>query len=180
LVARLLLIDDDIAEISAGKRVLARAGLSPMLATNASDAQAALAQRLPDLLLVGATCEGGEALALTQRLEEEPSTRGLPLIVLGAVSGAPIHAVVLPRPVDPSLLAEQVQALLAAGHPFDVEVVVDEEHVGGGHRRSTPPSTRDPTPTRPRLDPTPTRPRPRPRARPGRSPRGSPPGGAPG
>lgn len=120
-MARLLLVDDDIAEISAVKRVLARAGLSPVLATNASDAQAAMGQRLPDLLVVGATCEGGEALALVARLEDDEATRGLPLLVLGTGPGVPAHAVTLPRPVDPAALAEQVQALLAAGRRVVVE-----------------------------------------------------------
>jgi CheY-like chemotaxis protein len=113
-VARILLIDDDIAEISAVKRVLARASLAPVLATNASDAQAALTQRPADLLLVGATCEGGEAILLARRLEEDEATRGLPLIVLGTAPEAPAHAVQLPRPIDPAALAEQVQLLLAA------------------------------------------------------------------
>lgn len=113
-MARLLLVDDDIAEISAVKRVLARASLAPVLATNASDAQAALAQRPVDLLLVGATCEGGEALAMARRLEQDEATRGLPLIVLGTATDAPAHAVQLPRPIDPAALAEQVQLALAS------------------------------------------------------------------
>ena len=39
----------------------------PVLATNASDAMTAIQQATPDLLLVGSTCENGEALALCRR-----------------------------------------------------------------------------------------------------------------
>jgi PleD family two-component response regulator len=114
-VARLLLIDDDIAEISAVKRVLARSGRAPLLATNASDARASISQNRPDLLLVGVGCENGEALALAHRLEEDEATRGIPLILLGTSDQAPAHAVQLPRPIDPAVLGAQVRALLGDG-----------------------------------------------------------------
>src|SRR5512138_1721046 len=95
-VARVLLVDDDIAEISAVKRVLARAGHQPLLATNASDALAALSRARPDLVLLGASCDGGEAL---RRFADDGAASGVPLVVLGEVIGAPEGAAQLARPV---------------------------------------------------------------------------------
>jgi CheY-like chemotaxis protein len=109
---RILLVDDDIAEISAVKRVLTRAGHQPVLATNTADAQAAIEQGRPDLVLVGSTCEGGYALSLTHRLEKGEDTSAVPVIVLGQTDGASDAAVQLSRPIDPEQLAEQVKALL--------------------------------------------------------------------
>jgi len=109
---RILLVDDDIAEISAVKRVLTRAGHQPVLATNARDALVAIGKAAPDLLLVSTTCEGGEGLALAQRLAADGATGRIPIVLLGESSAAPSTAVQLPRPVDPGQLDEQVAALL--------------------------------------------------------------------
>jgi Domain of unknown function (DUF4388) len=113
-VARVLLVNDDIAEISAVKRVLARAGHQPMLATNAQDALTAIQQAAPDLLVVGATCEGGDAL---QRIAAAEAARAIRLVVLGEGDGAPPGAATVARPIDPGLLADEVSASLAAGPP---------------------------------------------------------------
>ena len=111
-MSRVLLVDDDIAEISAVKRVLSRAGHQPVLATNASDAMAAIAQRRPDLLVISSTCESGEALALARRLPGDPATDGVPLLVLGTADGLPEGARCLERPLDPELLAAEVKGAL--------------------------------------------------------------------
>jgi CheY-like chemotaxis protein len=109
---RILLVDDDIAEISAVKRVLTRAGHTPVLATNTADAVAAVEQGRPDLVIVGSTCEGGYALTLTHRLEKGEETSAVPVIVLGQADGASDAALQLPRPLDPEQLAEQMKSLL--------------------------------------------------------------------
>ena len=112
-MARILLVDDDIAEISAVKRVLARAGHQAVLATNASDALAVIAQATPALALVAAACEGGEALALAHRLASGDGAPPVPLILLGHAEGIPEGAAQLARPVDPGQLAQEVTAALA-------------------------------------------------------------------
>ncbi len=110
-MARILLVDDDIAEISAVKRILARAGHQTVLATNARDAAAAAGQGAPDLLLVGSTCEGGAALA---RLGDGELAPGVPVLVLGETPAAPADAPQVPRPVDPAQLTDLVAAALAS------------------------------------------------------------------
>ncbi len=139
-VARLLLVDDDISEISAVKRVLSRSGHAPLLATNGSDALVSVGQARPDLLILGATCEGGQALEAVRQLDEEEATREIPLIILGEASQAPARAVQLPRPIDPAALAEQVKHLLStapATPPFERRVSTPEL-TGTTERRSGP------------------------------------------
>ncbi|MFT3914408.1 MAG: DUF4388 domain-containing protein [Anaeromyxobacteraceae bacterium] len=116
---RILLVDDDIAEISAVKRVLARSGHQPVLATNASDAMAAVNQLPPDLVIVGSTCENGEALALANKLASGDAGTELRVIVLGEAPGSPPGAPILPRPVDPTQLAEEVARTLASARPAE-------------------------------------------------------------
>ncbi len=113
-MARVLLVDDDIAEISAVKRVLARDGHQPVLATNAADAIVALAQSAPAVLVVGASCENGDAV---RRFAGAHAARGIPMVVLGETASAPEGATQIPRPVDPDQLASQVASALAAAAP---------------------------------------------------------------
>ncbi len=115
-------MDDDIAEISAVKRVLMRSGRQTVLATNASDAQVAMRQEAPELLIVASACDGGEALELARRLFEDQQPNRVPVIILGELVDAPDGAVVVPRPVDPAQLAEELKRALgssAAGTPTE-------------------------------------------------------------
>jgi CheY-like chemotaxis protein len=109
-VPRVLLVNDDIAEISAVKRVLARAGHQAVLATSAADALAAVAQAMPAVVLVGASCDDGEAV---RRFAESEVGRGIPMVVIGESAAAPEGAGLVPRPIDPEQLAAQVAAALA-------------------------------------------------------------------
>ncbi|ACL64117.1 response regulator receiver protein [Anaeromyxobacter dehalogenans 2CP-1] len=109
---RILLVDDDIAEISAVKRVLLRAGHAPALATSAADALAALEGAAPDLVVLAAACDGGEALALARRVAEDAATAHVPMIIVGEADPLPRGARRLPRPIDPAQLQEEVAARL--------------------------------------------------------------------
>jgi hypothetical protein len=111
-VPRILLVDDDIAEISTVKRALTRSGHQPLLATNTSDALAMISQAPPHLVVVGATCEGGAALAFVRRLTGDPATSGIPVILLGDVGDAAPGAIQLSRPVDPAAFEEEVRVRL--------------------------------------------------------------------
>ncbi|BDG04387.1 response regulator [Anaeromyxobacter oryzae] len=110
-MARILLVDDDIAEISAVKRVLTRVGHVPALATNASDALASIEAARPELVVLSTTCDGGGALELARQLDEEYA--GLPMVLLGEAPRAPARARRVPRPVDPAQLQDEVAALLS-------------------------------------------------------------------
>ena len=114
LQRRVLLVDDDIAEIAAVKRVLRAAGLQVVLATNASDAVAEVARALPEILLVATACENGEGAALGRRLATEEGTREVPLLLLGErVEDVPAPA--LPLPIDAAALSREIAAALDRG-----------------------------------------------------------------
>lgn len=115
---RILLVDDDIAEISAVKRVLQRAGHQAVLATGTADAARVMAREPLLAAIVSSTCERGGGLELARRLASEEVAAGLPLLLLGESDGAPPRAVQISRPLDPAQLAEEVQrALEEAGTP---------------------------------------------------------------
>jgi hypothetical protein len=111
-VPRVLIVDDDLAEISAVKRVLARAGHQSLLATNTVDAVSAAARTSPAILVVSATTDGGQAL---KKLVEEGAATTIPTVVLGESAGAPGGATQVPRPIDPAVLADALSAALRAG-----------------------------------------------------------------
>jgi CheY-like chemotaxis protein len=144
-VARVLLVNDDIAEISAVKRVLARGGHQPVLATNAQDALASIEQATPDLLLVGATCQGGDAL---RRLAADGATRAIRVVVLGESAGTPEGTASVARPIDPGQLADTVAASLAVGPP---KAVARKAVPGGAAPRpaARPPAANGPAPVDP-------------------------------
>ena len=111
---RILLVDDDIAEISAVKRVLLRAGHQAVLATNSADALAAATRDALPVAVVSAACENGGGANLARRLlSEEPIPR-LRVILLGESPEAPAEVTQIPRPVDPGQLAEELRIALAS------------------------------------------------------------------
>ncbi|HTP49266.1 MAG TPA: DUF4388 domain-containing protein [Anaeromyxobacteraceae bacterium] len=111
-MARVLLIDDDIAEISAVKRVLSRGGHQAVLATSIADALTLAEQERPAAAVISASCENGGGAGLARRLAEDQGR--LPVLVLGEEGEVPAGAVCIPRPLDPSQLAEELQAALKA------------------------------------------------------------------
>jgi CheY-like chemotaxis protein len=115
-------VDDDIAEISAVKRVLARAGHDAVLATNSADAMVALDQQRPDLLLVSSECEGGEALTLARALRDNTATGDIPLMILGEADPLPRGARTISRPIDPEVLTAELEAILALPGGFSLDL----------------------------------------------------------
>lgn len=113
MARRILVVDDDIAEISAVKRVLHGAGLQPMLATNSTDALASIEDAPPDAVVVAPACENGGGAALARDLAQRDATRAIPLILLGPVDGDGIVAAeVVARPIEAADLERAVRAAL--------------------------------------------------------------------
>jgi CheY-like chemotaxis protein len=142
LPRRVLLVDDDIAEIAAVKRVLRAAGLQAVLATNASDAIAEVARALPEVLLVAAACENGEGTALARRLAMEDATREVPLLVLGD-RVEEVSAPALPLPVDAAALSREIAAALERGAASAQDQASGLRHQASG----SPPAPQAPTRT---------------------------------
>jgi DNA-binding NtrC family response regulator len=107
-------VADDIAEISAVKRVLVRAGHQAVLATSAADAAAAVSKEPPQAAIISSTCEGGGGLELARRFAGDGATADVPLLLLGESGQAPPRAVQLSRPIDPGQLADELKRALEA------------------------------------------------------------------
>ena len=103
-VARILLLDDDIAEITAVKRLVARTAHRAQLATTAADASGAIERDPPDLLVVASRCDGGQALSVVREAAADGATSELPVIVLGDATGLPARVRSLALPIDPEQL----------------------------------------------------------------------------
>ncbi len=112
-MARVLLIDDDIAEISAVKRVLSRGGHLAVLATSVADALTLAEQERPQAAIVSASCENGGGAELARRFVAK-GAGSFPVLVLGDAGDIPAGAVRIPRPLDPSQLAEELRIALGS------------------------------------------------------------------
>jgi CheY-like chemotaxis protein len=127
-VARILLVDDDIAQISAVKRVLARLGHTIVLATGNADGGALADREDPPLTVVAAACEGGGGAELARRLAGRG--RAPSLIVLGEIPDLPPGVACLPRPVDALRLEEELVQRL--GRPAPGGMHLPLEALSGG------------------------------------------------
>jgi len=113
---RILLLDDDIAQIAAVKRVLLKEGYQPLLATNGSDLRAQLAKARPELLLVATDCEGQEGLLVARELSSAEETCDIPIVLIGEgeVAGAVAS---LAKPIEAAALVEAVTDALSRPPP---------------------------------------------------------------
>ncbi|MBK8067777.1 MAG: phosphate regulon transcriptional regulator PhoB [Rhodanobacteraceae bacterium] len=81
---RVLVVEDETAIRDMIAFALKRAGIAPMLAEDARAAQLAIADRLPDLILLDWMLPGTSGLELARRLRREDLTREIPIIMLTA------------------------------------------------------------------------------------------------
>ena len=84
LEQRVLVVEDETAIRDMIAFALKRAGIAPMLAEDARAAQLAIADRLPDLILLDWMLPGTSGLELARRLRREDLTREIPIIMLTA------------------------------------------------------------------------------------------------
>ena len=80
----MLVVEDETAIRDMIAFALKRAGIAPMLAEDARAAQMAIADRLPDLILLDWMLPGSSGLELAPRLRREDLTREIPIIMLPA------------------------------------------------------------------------------------------------
>ena len=80
----MLVVEDETAIRDMIAFALKRAGIAPMLAEDARAAQIAIADRLPDLILLDWMLPGSSGLELARRLRREDLTREIPIIMLTA------------------------------------------------------------------------------------------------
>lgn len=135
----MLVVEDETAIRDMIAFALKRAGIAPMLAEDARAAQMAIADRLPDLILLDWMLPGSSGLELARRLRREDLTREIPIImltargeaadrVLGLEIGADDYVV---KPFDPRELVARIRSLQrrvagsndAAGDTLDADEI---------------------------------------------------------
>ena len=81
---RILIIEDETAISDMVAFALRRAGMDPIQAADARIAQHAIAEKVPDLILLDWMLPGMSGLEMARRLRKESLTREIPIIMLTA------------------------------------------------------------------------------------------------
>ena len=81
---RILIVDDEPAIRDMVAYALRKGDFDPALAGDAREAQAQIAERVPDLILLDWMLPGTSGLELARRWRKEPLTRDVPIIMLTA------------------------------------------------------------------------------------------------
>ncbi len=123
LPAHLLVIEDEPAIQELIALNLSMAGHTVSRARDAESALLMLEDGLPDLLMTDWNLPGQSGLSLIRRLRAQPSTRGLPIIMVTARCGEPDKIMALEsgaddymtKPFSPRELVARVHALLRRG-----------------------------------------------------------------
>ncbi|HEU5171638.1 MAG TPA: response regulator [Gemmatimonadales bacterium] len=128
-VTRLLIVDDDPEFVEGIRGVLTGAGYAVDAAYNPRDGFAALKARRYDLLLLDILMgRGAEGVMFARKMRKEPALREIPVLIITGLReqiaflfpGEPLHPHLVPvdelleKPVEPALLLEKVDTLLAA------------------------------------------------------------------
>jgi DNA-binding response OmpR family regulator len=122
-MARILVIDDDDSLLQVLSLMLKRAGHEPILKNTARDGFESALKDHPDLLLVDVMMPEVNGFQLIQQLRKRDQTRGIPMIVLTALSGREHEEDAqdygadgfISKPVSLEVLKEEMDKLLEKG-----------------------------------------------------------------
>ncbi len=129
---RILVVEDESAIRDMIAFALRRAGLEPVTAADAREAQSCIAERVPDLILLDWMMPGISGVDYARRLRKDELTREVPIImltargeendrVLGLDSGADDYVV---KPFSTRELVARIKAVLRRAAPDgDSEVI---------------------------------------------------------
>lgn len=81
-MADILVVDDNPTNLRLLQLVLANEGHTVRLAAGAAEAEALVATRLPDIILMDLQLPGVDGLTLTRRFKEQERTRAVPIIAV--------------------------------------------------------------------------------------------------
>ena len=79
-----LIVDDNALNLQLLSFLLAAHGYEVRTATNATDAQLALVDALPHIILMDVCMPGTDGLTLVRRLKADPRTRDVPVVAVTA------------------------------------------------------------------------------------------------
>ncbi|KPF47540.1 phosphate regulon transcriptional regulatory protein PhoB [beta proteobacterium AAP51] len=131
-MARILVVEDEPAIAELIMLNLRHDGHEVQLATSSADAENALRQALPDLVLLDWMLPGESGLQLAQRWRRDARTRELPIVMLtarseerdmvqGLDSGADDY---LAKPFSPSVLVARIRSVLRRKAPQSLDTAV--------------------------------------------------------
>jgi|HubBroStandDraft_1064217.scaffolds.fasta_scaffold69922_2 two-component system cell cycle response regulator DivK len=122
-MARILVVEDNPQNLKLATVILRAAGHSVVAARDASEFEHALAEHLPDLILMDLALPGKDGYTLTQELRQRPETATLPVLAVSsfAMRGDAERALAagctayLTKPIRRASLLEFVDTLLGTG-----------------------------------------------------------------
>jgi two-component system cell cycle response regulator DivK len=85
-MARILIVEDNPANMKLNSILLERAGHKVLCAVDAEAGMALARTELPDLILMDVQLPGMDGLSATARLKQTPATAGIPVIALTALA----------------------------------------------------------------------------------------------
>ena len=120
MAACVLVVDDNATNLKLASQALESEGYRVLKAGDAEEAQAAIRNQAPDLILMDVALPGMDGLALTRKLKSEPSTRHIPIVALTAfaMKGDDQKAFeagcdgYISKPIDTRKLAAQVAEII--------------------------------------------------------------------
>jgi two-component system, cell cycle response regulator DivK len=132
--SRVLIVEDNAANVELATFVLEDAGFVVTKVTDAGDAMTQVASFQPDLILMDIRLSGGDGLELTQLLKSDPATSDIVIVAYTAFAmkgdEARLRAAgcdaYIAKPIDVSSFARQVEAALGAGPPMDLDTLRGE------------------------------------------------------
>ncbi len=118
----IFIVDDNSINLKLASDVLEAAGFTIDRAADAEQAQAMLADIVPDLILMDIALPGMDGLSLTRKLKSDARLKRVPVIALtaSAMKGDDVKAReagcegYITKPIDTRRLAEQVLTFLAS------------------------------------------------------------------
>jgi CheY-like chemotaxis protein len=124
-MARVLIVEDNPQNLKLTTVILRSAGHSVVGARTAGEAEAAIAEGVPDLVLMDIALPGQDGYALTRALRARPATAQLPILAVSsfAMPGDAERALeagctaYLTKPIRRIILVRQVEALLGTPPP---------------------------------------------------------------
>lgn len=131
---RVLIIDDNAANVELAIFVLEDAGYVVSAVTDAAEALAQVASYQPNLILMDIQLSVGDGLQLTRVLKSDPATSDIAIVAFTAYAmkgdEARLRAAgcdaYIAKPIDVARFARQVEAALGAGLPMDLDTLWSE------------------------------------------------------
>ncbi|MHB0874441.1 MAG: response regulator transcription factor [Anaerolineae bacterium] len=119
---RVLVVDDNEKMLQLYERYLAQGHYAVTTAASAERAEEALAQSVPDAIVLDVMMRGVDGWELLQRLRLRPELRPVPVIVCSILSEADLALALgadayIKKPVSPDELLDQLARLLAGSSP---------------------------------------------------------------